>query len=146
MTFAMTSPAFSEGGAIPSGHSCDGADKPIPLAWSGVPDGTAELALIMDDPDAGGFVHWVVVGIPRGASGFDNGDLPAGAHEGSSGFGVGYGGPCPPSGTHHYNFTLLALSSPLGVSGTPSADDVRAAAADKTLAEARLTATYARQR
>ena len=146
MTFALTSPAFSEGGAIPSGHSCDGADKPIPLAWSGVPDGTAELALIMDDPDAGGFVHWVVVGIPPAASGFDNGDLPAGAHEGSSGFGVGYGGPCPPSGTHHYNFTLLALSSPLGVSGTPSADDVRAAAADKTLAEARLTATYARQR
>src|SRR6188508_371466 len=92
VTFAMTSPAFSEGGAIPSGHSCDGADKPIPLAWSGVPDGTAELALIMDDPDAGGFVHWVVVGIPPAASGFDNGHLPAGAHEGRTGFGVGYGG------------------------------------------------------
>ena len=146
MSFALTSPAFSDGGAIPSEHSCDGGDQPIPLEWSGVPDGTAELALIMDDPDARGFVHWVVVGIPPSAAGGEGGALPARAHEGSTGFGVGYGGPCPPSGTHNYSFTLIALSSPLGVSGSPSAHDVRTAAADKTLAEAHLTGTYARQR
>ena len=146
MAFTLTSQAFSEGGAIPSEHSCDGGDKPIPLAWSGVPDGTAELALIMDDPDARGFVHWVVVGIPASASGLDNGNLPAGASEGRTGFGVGYGGPCPPSGTHHYSFTLYALSEPLGGSGDPSADEVRAAAAGKTLAQAHLSGTYARER
>ena len=146
MAFTLTSPAFSEGGSIPTEHSCDGGDKPIPLAWSGVPDGTAELALIMDDPDARGFVHWVVVGIPVSASGFEGGALPAGASEGRTGFGVGYGGPCPPSGTHHYSFTLFALSSPLGAGASPSADDVRDAAADKTLAEAQLTGTYGRTR
>jgi len=145
VAFTLTSPAFEEGGAIPSEHSCDGGDRPIPVSWSGVPDGTAELALIMDDPDARGFVHWVVVGIPPSATGFENGELPAGAHEGSTGFGVGYGGPCPPSGTHNYSFTLYALSSPLGAGGNASAQDVRAAAADKTLAEAHLTATYARR-
>ena len=146
MAFTLTSPAFADGGAIPTEHSCDGGDKPIPLAWSGVPEGTAELALVMDDPDARGFVHWVVVGIPPSASGFDNGELPAGAQEGSTGFGVGYGGPCPPSGTHHYEFTLYALSSPLGAGGSPTAEAVRAAAADKTLGEAELTGTYARGR
>jgi Raf kinase inhibitor-like YbhB/YbcL family protein len=145
MAFTLTSPAFAEGGAIPSEHSCDGGDKPIPLAWSGVPDGTAELALIMDDPDARGFVHWVVVGIPASSGGLDNGALPAGAREGQTGFGVGYGGPCPPSGTHNYSFNLYALSAPLGAGDSPSADQVRAAAADKTLAEAHLTGTYARR-
>jgi Raf kinase inhibitor-like YbhB/YbcL family protein len=100
----------------------------------------------MDDPDARGFVHWVVVGIPPTASGLENGSLPAGALEGQTGFGVGYGGPCPPSGTHRYEFTLYALSSPLGAGDSPTAADVRAAAAGKTLAEAQFTGTYARQR
>ena len=65
MAFTLTSPAFSEGGAIPSEHSCDGGDKPIPLAWSGVPDGASELALIMDDPDARGFVQELQISLSR---------------------------------------------------------------------------------
>jgi Raf kinase inhibitor-like YbhB/YbcL family protein len=146
VTLTLTSPAFSEGGPIPSEHTCDGGDQPIPLAWSGVPDGTAELALIMDDPDARGFVHWVVVGIPASASGLEDGSLPSGAREGATGSGTGYGGPCPPSGTHRYQFTLYALSAPLGLSGAPTADEVRAGAADKTLGEALLTGIYARAR
>jgi Raf kinase inhibitor-like YbhB/YbcL family protein len=145
VAFTLTSSAFTEGAAIPTQHTCDGGDQPIPLAWEGTPAGTAELALVMDDPDARGFVHWVVVGIPATASSFEDGSLPAGAREGQTGFGVGYGGPCPPSGNHHYEFTLYALSSPLGVSDSPTAADVRAAAADKTLAEAHLTGTYSRQ-
>ena len=147
MAFTLTSSAFDEGGQIPVDNTCDGANRPIPLAWSGVPDGAAELALVMDDPDANGFVHWVVVGIPPDATGFEGGTIPAGATEGQAGFSrAGYGGPCPPSGTHRYDFTLYALSSPLSLSGTPTADQVRSAAADKTIEQAHLAGVYSRQR
>jgi Raf kinase inhibitor-like YbhB/YbcL family protein len=147
MAFTLTSAAFTEGGPIPTENTCDGANKPIPLAWLGVPAGTAELALVMDDPDARGYVHWVVVGIPPSATGL-GGDapLPAGARDGRRSGGVGYTGPCPPSGTHHYVFTLYALSSPLSVPATPTADEVRQAAANSTLATATLSGTYTRSR
>lgn len=144
--FELSSAAFAEGGEIPSEHTCDGGDRPLPLSWSGAPQGTTEMALIMDDPDARGFVHWVVVGIPVDAT--ELGDqLPTGARAGQAGFGrAGYGGPCPPSGTHRYVFTLYALSAPIGLSGSPTADLVRSAAADKTLDQAVLTGRYSRQR
>lgn len=146
MPFSLASPAFEEGGSIPSDHTCDGSNLPIPLAWSGTPEGTAELALIMDDPDANGFVHWVVVGIPPATIEFPDGAIAAGSVEGQSGFGrTGYGGPCPPSGTHRYEFTLFALSSPLALSRAATAAQVRSAAAGKTIAEAHLTGRYSRQ-
>ena len=101
----------------------------------------------MDDPDAGGFVHWVVAGIPAGEHRLDGNSLPSGAVQGRGSFGsAGYRGPCPPSGTHRYVFTLLALSATLGLMGTPSAEDVRAAAGTKLLGEARLTGRYTRSR
>lgn len=147
MSFSLTSSAFAEGGSIPAEYTCDGTNKPIPLAWTGAPDGTAEFALVMDDPDARGFVHWVVVGIPGASTGLEGGALPAGAREGRGDFGgSGYSGPCPPSGTHRYELTLYALSSPLNVAGSPTASDVRSAAAGKTLAEAGLTGRYSRGR
>ena len=147
MTFSLTSTAFDEGGDIPRDNSCDGAETPIPLEWSDEPAGTAELALVMDDPDARGFIHWVVAGIPAGVGRLDGGPLPSGAVEGrNSGGGTGYAGPCPPSGTHRYVFTLFALSSPLDLSGTPSADEVRSGASTKTLGEAQLTGLYTRSR
>lgn len=147
MAFTVSSSAFSEGGAIPKQYTCDGADLTLPVAWSGVPAGTAELALVLDDPDARGFVHWVVVGIPPTASGLDGGSLPAGARDGRTGFGrAGYGGPCPPSGTHHYVLTLYALSAPLSLPATPTASELQQAAASQTIATATLTGTYQRAR
>jgi len=145
--FNVTAADFQEGAEIPAEHTCDAGDAPISLAWSGAPEGTAELALIMADPDAGGFVHWVVVGIPADATGLAGGQLPSAASAGQTGFGrPGYGGPCPPSGTHRYEFTLYALSAPLGAGAAPTAAQVRSAAADKTLATALLTGRYTRQR
>jgi Raf kinase inhibitor-like YbhB/YbcL family protein len=147
MTFSLTSPAFTEGGSIPRDNACDGADSPVSLAWSGEPSGTTELALIMDDPDAGGFVHWVVVGIPAGTGRLDGAALPSAALQGRNSFGgVGYRGPCPPSGTHRYVLTLIALSSALGLTESPSAEEVRSSASTKTLGEARLTGRYTRSR
>jgi Raf kinase inhibitor-like YbhB/YbcL family protein len=145
MTMQLTSPAFAEGEQIPARHSCDGDDLPLPLSWSGAPEGTAEFALVMDDPDARGFVHWVVVGMPAGTDGIEQDGLPAGAREGRNDFGgVGYRGPCPPSGTHRYVVTLYALSSPIQVSEAPTAEEVRRAAGSVTLAEVQLSGTYTR--
>ena len=142
----LSSTAFTDGGPIPSRHTCDGEDISPPLQWSAPPDGTAELALVMDDPNAGGFVHWVVVGLRPTATGLDEGSLPTGAREGRNDFGgLGYCGPCPPSGEHRYVFTLYALSQPLAVSDTPTAAEVRAAARGVTIFEASLSGTYTRR-
>ena len=104
--------------------------------------------LLVTDPDARDFVHWLVVRPDRHASG----GLPAAISaspdappQGRNSFGKpGYGGPCPPSGTHHYAFTLYALDRALGLTGTPSADELRAAMDGHVLAEATLTGTYQR--
>jgi hypothetical protein len=146
--FVLTSASFDEGGAIPIRHSCDGPDVSPALDWEDAPRGTASLALIVDDLDARGFTHWVMYDIPGGSSGslregLAPNDFPP---QGRNDFGrTGYGGPCPPSGTHHYRFTLWALSSRLPLTGAPSAADVRAAVASKSLGQTTLTGTYTRQ-
>lgn len=146
MDFKLHSTAFDEGGEIPARHTCDGEEAPLPFSWSGTPDGTAELALILDDPDARGFVHWLVVGIPAGASEIGEAGQPAGAREGRNDFGrTGYGGPCPPSGSHRYAATLYAISGPLDLPADATADVFRSAASGKILAEARLSGRFARQ-
>jgi Raf kinase inhibitor-like YbhB/YbcL family protein len=146
--FVLTSPSFDEGGAIPVRHSCDGANVSPALAWQEAPQGTVSFALIVDDPDARGFIHWVVFDIAGGSGG----SLPEGLRpsdapsQGRNDFGrAGYGGPCPPSGAHHYRFTLWALKSRLGLSGTPSAAEVRTALTTKILAQTTLSGTYTRQ-
>ncbi len=146
--FVLSSPSFPEGGAIPARHSCDGANVSPALNWQGAPQGTVSFALIVDDPDARGFIHWVVYDIPGGAGG----SLPEGLGptdappQGRNDFGrTGYGGPCPPSGTHRYRFTLWALSARLGLSGNPSAAQVRTALTIRILGQTGLTGTYTRQ-
>lgn len=138
MSFVLTSSAFTDGAPIPTEYTCDANSTQLPVAWSGTPAGTAELALTMDDPDAGGFVHWVVTGIPADATSL-SAPLPHGATAGQP-----YRGPCPPSGVHHYVLTLYALSAPLGTSASTAAQ-VKAAATGKTIATAQLTGTYTRQ-
>jgi len=146
--FTLSSPEFNEGQAIPRRYACDGDDTSPPLAWSGAPGDTASMALVMDDPDARGFVHWVVFNMTASASGsLSTGwsASPDAPPQGTNSFGrVGYGGPCPPSGTHRYTFRLLALGEELALSGAPTAQQVLDAAAGHILAEARLTGTYQR--
>jgi Raf kinase inhibitor-like YbhB/YbcL family protein len=149
--FTISSAAFQDGGQIPAEYTCDGRNASPPLSWSGAPDGTVALALIVDDPDARGFVHWVAYNFGAGSA---TGSLPAGFSEspdgpaqGTNGFGEeGYGGPCPPSGEHRYEFRLLALDADLPLTGMPSAQQVLDAASGHVLGEARLTARYARAR
>jgi Raf kinase inhibitor-like YbhB/YbcL family protein len=143
----LTSSAFADGGDIPSKYSCDGEDVSPPLAWEGVPADATALVLIVDDPDARGFVHWVAFDIPTTTS-----ELPEGAsasdpslRQGTNSFGkAAWGGPCPPSGTHHYRFRLLAVRQPLGLAGSPSAADVLAATKDQVVVETTLTGPFHR--
>jgi hypothetical protein len=146
--FTLSSPDFDEGGSIPRRYACDGDNASPPLAWSGAPGDAAAMALVMDDPDAGGFVHWVMFNMTASASGSLSAGWsksPDAPPQGTNGFGrVGYGGPCPPSGTHRYVFRLLALGEELALSGSPTARQMLDAAAGHVLDEARLTGTYRR--
>jgi Raf kinase inhibitor-like YbhB/YbcL family protein len=145
-TLILRSPAFADGAPIPAEFSCRGADVSPPLAWTGVPADAAALVLFVDDPDGRDWVHWSVLDLPA-----RDGSLPRGVpaaddppRQGRNDFGrTGYGGPCPPSGTHHYRFTLYALASPLGLSGHPDGSTVRAALAKAmVLAQTTLTGTF----
>ena len=146
--FSLTSTAFKEGGAIPRRLSCDGENVSPDLAWEGAPAGTRAMVLTLIDPDARDFVHWLVYDM----TGSPTGELPVGISaspdappQGTNSFGKrGYGGPCPPSGTHHYRFTLSALDDVLELTGTPRIDALRAAMTGHVLGEATLTGTYHR--
>lgn len=144
----LTSPAFDDGASIPRRYTCDGEGVSPPLRWTGVPDGTSALALIVEDPDAprGTFTHWVVWGLDPAAGEIPEGSLPAGAGEGRNGFGGdGYGGPCPPRGsTHRYRFELLALPGEPDLAPGAGADDLRRAVEGDVLGQALLVATYGR--
>jgi Raf kinase inhibitor-like YbhB/YbcL family protein len=146
MPFTLTSTAFTEGGTIPRKFSCQGDNVSPALNWTGAPDDTASLALIVDDPDAGGFVHWVVFNMTASQSGGLAEGLsssPDAPPQGTNGTGkVGWQGPCPPSGNHHYVFTLMALDLSIDQTGAPKADDIRRATEGHILAQAVLTGTY----
>ncbi len=146
--FTLTSPAFREGAAIPSRSTCDGADTSPDLDWTGAPQGTQALALIVRDPDARDFVHWLAYDIPGAPDGRLPGGVAASAavpRQGLNDFGKrGYGGPCPPSGQHRYRFTLYALDRLLGIGGTPRINVVEVAMKGHVLAQVTLTGTYRR--
>jgi Raf kinase inhibitor-like YbhB/YbcL family protein len=146
--FTLTSSAFQEGGLIPRRNSCDGEDVSPPLAWSGGPPAAQAFAVVVTDPDARDFVHWIALDLPA----VESGSLVEGAStagtagiQGRNSFGrVGWGGPCPPSGTHHYVFRLVALREATGLTGAPAADAALAKIDDLAIGEARLTGTYKR--
>lgn len=152
MAIKITSSAFSEGGIIPIDHTCDGKNISPPLAWTGVPEGTKSLALICDDPDApmGTWVHWVLFNIPAQLK-----DLPGniphgkiienGARHGKNDFRkLGYGGPCPPGGTHRYYFKLYALDTELTEEPGITKEKLLKAMEGHILAEGQLMGRYKR--
>ena len=141
----LTSPAFTEGASIPRRFTCDDADVSPPLHIESVPEGTVALVLVMDDPDAprGTWDHWVAFDIPPTDSIAEDIDS-LGVHGINSWGRTGYGGPCPPSGTHRYVFRVIAVSAELGLAAGSGKAEVLAAAAPVTLAEATLMGRYAR--
>jgi Raf kinase inhibitor-like YbhB/YbcL family protein len=150
MTLTLRSPAFESGAPIPARFDHEQGDLSPALVWEGVPDGTAGLVLLVDDPDApveGSFVHWVLCNLDPARQGIAEGEVPAEATPGANGFGqAGYLGPAPPPGDapHHYVFRLLAVDKPVEAAGLPSYTDVETAVSGHTLEEARLIGTYQR--
>ena len=151
----LTSPAFEDGGEIPPQHTCEGADRAPPLAWTGQPAGTKAFALIVDDPDAPDpaapkmvYVHWLVYDLPPTARELpEGGPLPEGAREGVNDWRrIGWGGPCPPVGRHRYFFKLYALDTALSELEQPTKPRLEEAMRGHVLAEARLMGTYQKKR
>lgn len=143
----LTSAAFGEGEAIPARYSCDGDDVSPQLLWSGVPDNAAELALIMDDPDAPEppFIHWVAYELTPSMRELVEGQEADGFEYGTNSTGsTGYLGPCPPpgDGEHRYVFTLYALDEEVSVGSGATAEEVRAAMEGHVLEETTLTGVF----
>jgi len=119
MALSVSSLAFSEGGKIPPEYTCESDDISPQLDWFGIPKEAKALVLIVDDPDAPGgvFTHWVIFNIPPDSSGPPTAPpptpaFPDGTLHGGNDFGkTGYGGPCPPSGTHRYFFKVYAIDT-----------------------------------
>ncbi len=148
-TLSLSSPVFSEGGAIPQKYTCEGENISPPLVIGGVPEGARTLALIMDDPDVprdrrpdGLFVHWVRLNIPADTREIAEGTEPAGVAGAGTGGDLGYRGPCPPDREHRYFFKLYALDSALELPEGASKEQVERATQGHVLAEAQLMGVY----
>jgi Raf kinase inhibitor-like YbhB/YbcL family protein len=144
----ITSSAFQQGGNIPSKFSCDGANTNPPLQISDVPSGAKSLVLIVDDPDApsGLFTHWIVWNISTQTSAIAEGSAPKGVF-GTNDFGKsGYGGPCPPSGTHRYYFKMFALDQELGLASGAKRSQLDAAMKGHVIAQGELMGRYSRKK
>lgn len=145
---SVSSSAFSDGAKIPRVHTCQGSNAPPPLTIRGAPSGALSIALVLDDPDApdGTFTHWTFWDLPPGQTTISSGDASnLGATEGTnSADTVGYVGPCPPSGTHHYLFKAYALGAKLNLPRGASVDAMRQSLQGKILAQGTLTGTYAK--
>jgi len=154
----LSSAAFANGTMIPARHTCDGDNRSPPLSWSGVPAAAQSLVLIVDDPDAPDpaapkmtWVHWLLYNLPPDTVGLPEGvsaaDLPSGTLQGRNDWQrTGYGGPCPPLGTHRYFHRLHALDSLLPDLRHPSRAVLERAFRDHILASSELVGLYRRQR
>ena len=144
----ITSSAFQEGGSIPSKFTCDGGDTSPPLQIAQVPSGAKSLALVVDDPDApsGLFTHWMVWNISPQTNIIAEGSTPKGVH-GTNDFGkFGYGGPCPPSGTHRYYFKIFALDRELDLPPGTKRSQLDAAMKGHIVAQGELMGRYSRKK
>ncbi len=148
----LTSPAFKYGGKIPKKYTCDGEDISPPLKWSNVPKDTESFVLICDDPDApmGTWVHWVYYNIPKNIRSLPESIVPVenpyiGGTQGINDFKqIGYGGPCPPMGTHRYFFRIYALDDMLDLPAGLTKQQVLKKVEDHILAKGILMGIYSR--
>jgi Raf kinase inhibitor-like YbhB/YbcL family protein len=151
--FEVSSTAFATGEAIPARYTCDGDDISPPLEWKDPPQNAESFALIADDPDApaGTWVHWVLYNLPADTRNLPPG-VPAdadltgrGLHGKNSWKQLGYGGPCPPGGTHRYFFELYALDTVLDLEAGADKKALLQVMEGHILAQTVLMGTYTRQ-
>ncbi|MFN7132182.1 MAG: YbhB/YbcL family Raf kinase inhibitor-like protein [Myxococcales bacterium] len=150
----LFSPDFRDGGELPANTTCEGPDFSPALQWSDAPPATMSLALVVDDPDAPDpaapkrtWVHFVAYNLPASTRGLPPGvrpeTLPKGAVPGVNDWGrTGWGGPCPPIGTHRYFFKLYALDAVLPVRRGVDKAALERLMDGHVLAQATLIGTY----
>lgn len=144
----LRSSAFPNGGTIPERYSCDGEGLSPEIGWTHVPPAARELTLVVEDPDAGRFIHWTLLRLSPRSLGVGVNQVPAGAVETQNSAGKpGWTPPCPPKGDspHHYVFALYATDAPLGLGKDASPDDVREAIAGHAIARGTLTGRFGRR-
>jgi Raf kinase inhibitor-like YbhB/YbcL family protein len=152
-TMELRSTAFTQGAMISTTYTCDGQDISPPLEWTGLPEGTRSIALIADDPDApvGTWVHWVYYDIPAQTTALpeniEHTDNPhVGGTQGKNDFRkIGYGGPCPPPGTHRYFFKLYALDTELNLPPGSSKKELLNAMEGHIIGQTELMGKYRRK-
>lgn len=153
MEIKLKSTAFGEDGMIPKKYTCEGLDVSPPFSWTAVPAGTKSLAFTCDDPDAPGgtWVHWVLFNLPANIQELPE-NIPQqkmlanGAKQGMNDFrNVGYGGPCPPTGTHRYYFRLHALDTKIDLEAGIKKKQLMEAMEGHILAEGQLMGKYKRR-
>jgi Raf kinase inhibitor-like YbhB/YbcL family protein len=148
----LTSTAFKEGEAIPRAYTCDGVNVSPPLEWIGVPKTAKTIAIVTADPDAPGgpWTHWVLYNLPADNIGLVENlptteNLKAGGFQGKNDFEkIGYGGPCPPSGTHHYFFRIYAIDSELPLKAGATKAELLKAMEGHVVLQGQLMGTYRR--
>ncbi|MDO8564425.1 MAG: YbhB/YbcL family Raf kinase inhibitor-like protein [bacterium] len=151
MSFLLHSPAFVHNGTLPAKYTCDGEGISPPLEIQNPPLHAKSLVLIMDDPDAengppaGGWVHWLLFNIPPETEILEEGKEPPGIAGRNSWGKVGYGGACPPSGTHRYVCTVYALNIELTLPVGSEKEAVLAACQGHIISEAQLIGMYGRE-
>ena len=144
----IESSSFENNKLIPPTYTCDGKNINPPLKISEVPKNTKSMVLIIDDPDApmGTWVHWTIWNISPDVREIPGGSCPQGAVEGMTDFGKpGYGGPCPPSGTHRYFFKVYALNTALNLKPSAKVEAIEKSIKGHILEQAQLIGLYKRQ-
>ncbi len=152
MELEISSSAFEDGELIPKKYTCDGEDVSPPLSWTQLPKETKSIVLICDDPDApmGTWVHWVLFGLSPDTLQLSEGisnekEVIGGAKHGLNDFRrYGYGGPCPPGGTHRYFFKLYAVDTQVDLNAGATKKEVLNAIKGHILEEGQLMGLYSR--
>jgi len=143
----ILSPAFENNGFIPEKYTCDGDNINPPLQFEDIPKEAKSLVLIVDDPDApaGTWIHWTLWNISPQINNISENQVPSGAQQGKTSFGnIGYGGPCPPSGTHRYFFKVFALNKEIDLPSGADINQLQSAIKDHIIAKSQLIGLYRR--
>lgn len=146
MELSLKSPAFVANAMIPVQYTCDGLNYSPPLLWQDNTHRTKSYVLVVDDPDApaGTWVHWILFNIPENIKRLEeNTENPSGAISGKNSWGeIGYRGPCPPAGMHHYFFKLYALDTRLNLDASANLQDISNAMQNHIIAKSELIGRY----
>ena len=153
MNIKITSTAFENNGLIPAKYTCDEENISPPLQWEQIPEETKSIALICDDPDApmGTRVHWILFNLPKETRELTENipvsdTLANGGSQGITDFGrAGYGGPCPPSGTHRYFFKIYALNTKIDMDSSADKSQLLKAMEGHVISQGQLIGKYKRQ-